>query len=140
MVHFRQVVESWREKAVTVRASRLGRRNMARNFRWSVGSRSTREHVCTSLSAAIRQEREGPATHLADALEDSEAVSKVSNVEDRYDQFDVRIVSHALCEREPTGLALASLVARSKSLVEHTMQDGRAILDLVQISLVRLEL
>lgn len=67
-------------------------------------------------------------------------MAKVSDVEDGQDELDVGIVAHTICERQTTGVAATALVARAEAAVEHSMRYGRAILWLVQVTLVGLEL
>lgn len=61
-------------------------------------------------------------------------------MEDGQDELDVGIVSNAICQSQPAGVALASLVARAESLVEDTVLDGAAVTGSVQVTLIRLEL
>lgn len=97
-----------------------------------------REQDCNT-SAIAASWREG-RTDLADALENSKAVPKVADVEHGHDELDVRVVANAVGKAQSTRLALARLVARPESLVEHAALDGGAVLDVVQVPLVRLVL
>jgi hypothetical protein len=81
-----------------------------------------------------------PPTHLADALEDVQTVAKVSNVEDGEDELDVGVVTDTIGERKAASLASSTLVAGTEAAVEHSVQNGRPVLYLVQVTLVGLEL
>lgn len=142
MLHFLQVAVRERERAATVSVSRLGRRKRARYLRWSAGERRILEQVCRVQIVSARS----PVLlfviliHLADAVQDAQAVLEISNMEYRQDEFDVGIMSHAICKYETAGATLLRLVAGSKSTVEDTIGDGAAVFELVEITLGSLKL